>query len=114
MKKLPLFALVAACLVTACNSRSSLDVYGQPPGTFTIDVGQEIAIRMGTVGPGEYVSPPTLIGSAIQFLEVTLGEPVPAGARQIFHFKGVVPGQTVILFHNTNLRTDVSDTVVVR
>ena len=115
---LPLIALAAALFVEACHGRSPLEVYGTPPGTFSIAVGQEIAIQMGTVGPGEYVSPPTLNGSTIEFLEVTLGAPVPAGPRQIFHFKGSAGGQTIILFQNTNPDKthypDVSDTVVVR
>jgi len=34
-------------------------------------------------------------------------------ATQIFHFKGVAPGQTIIQFHNTNSK-DAVDTVVVR
>jgi hypothetical protein len=106
--------VAVACFLAAACGASPLEVYGVPAGTFTIDLGQEIAIQMGTVGPGEYVSPPVLNGSAIQFLEVTQGDPVPAGARQIFHFKGVANGQTVIQFHNTNFRSDVSDTVVVR
>ena len=114
--RLSLIVLVAAFLVEACHGRGPLEVYGTPPGTFSIAVGQEIAIQMGTVGPGEYVSPPTLSGSTIEFLEVTLGAPVPAGPRQIFHFKGIASGQTIILFHNTSpdLHPDVSDTVVVR
>lgn len=118
--KLPLFALATAFFVGACSSsKNPLGVYGQPPGTFAIAVGQEIDIQMGTVGPGEYVSPPALMGSAIDFLGES-SPPVnpPSGPQQIFHFKGVASGQAIILFHNTNPdRThypDVSDTVVVR
>jgi hypothetical protein len=118
--KLPLFALVTAFFVWACSSsKNSLGVYGQPPGTFVIAVGQEIDIQMGTVGPGEYVSPPALMGSAILFVgESSPSVVVPSGAQQIFHFKGVASGQTIILFHNTSppgsFRPDVIDIVAVR
>jgi hypothetical protein len=74
---------------------------------------------MGTAGPGEYVSPPTLSGPAIEFPEVTSPAVAPpGGVQQDFHFKGVRSGQTIILFHNTSpdffVHPDVIDTVVVR
>ncbi len=125
--RVPLLAVAAALLVQACRGSSPLgiygtplEVYGAPAGTFSIAVGQELAIQMGTVGPGEYVSPPTLNGSTIAFLGETSppGVPVPAGARQIFHFMGISGGQTIIRFQNTDPdkthHPDVSDTVVVR
>jgi hypothetical protein len=117
---LPLFALVTAFLVEACHGLSPLEAYGEPPRTFSIAVGQTIDIQMGTVGPGEYMSPPTLIGSAVAFLGETSppGVNPPSGLQQLFHFKGVASGQTIIVFHNTNppgnVHRDVSDTVVVR
>jgi hypothetical protein len=116
--KRPLFGLVAAFLAGACGSRGPFEVYGQPSGAFSVAVGQQIDIKIGTVGPGEYVSPPTLNGSAIAFLSVTAGAAMPAGTQQIFHFKGVARGQTVVVFQNTNPpgipHPDVIDTVVVR
>jgi hypothetical protein len=117
MTPFPLLALVTVFLVEACgsNSVSPLEVIGAPPRTFTIAVGQQVDIQMGSVGPGEYVSPPTLMGSAIDFLGVSLATiQVPAGETQLFHFKGVAPGQAIVRFHNTNQSADVSDTVVVR
>jgi hypothetical protein len=115
---LPLFVLVTSVLVVACSS-SPLEVSGAPSGSFSVAVGQEITIQMGTVGSGEYVSPPTVRGSAIEFLGVTSPNViVPSGVQQIFHFKGVASGQAIVLFHNTNppgiVHPDASDTVVVR
>ena len=115
---LSLSLLVAAFLTEGCT-RSPLDVFVANTQTFSIAVGQEATIQLGTVGPGEYVDPPTLTGSAIQFLGVTTppGVAVPSGVRQIFHFKGVASGQAVILFHNTatdGRHPDVVDTVNVR
>jgi|GEM_PF-3048308 len=113
----PLALLVAAFLTAGCT-RSPLDVFVANTQTFSIAVGQEATIQLGTVGPGEYVNPPTLTGSAIQFLGVTAPRlAAPSGAQQIFHFKGVASGQTIILFHNTatdGRHPDVIDTVNVR
>ncbi len=106
------FVLAVAC------SPGPLEVSGLPARSFSLSVGWEIDIKMGTVGPGEYVSPPTLNGSSLQFVEVTTPSPVPSGAQQLFHFKGVAAGQTIIVFHHTNppgfFHPDVIDTVNVR
>ena len=114
---LPLSLLVATFLSVSC-ARSPLDIFVANTQTFSIAVGQEATIQLGTVGPGEFVDPPTLTGSAIQFLGVTAPRlAVPSGAQQIFHFKGVASGQAVILFHNTATdwhHPDVIDTVNVR
>jgi hypothetical protein len=115
LARLPLFALVTAFLVEACHSPTSpLEVYGTP-ATFSVVVNQEIDITLQTVGDGEFVVPPTLSGPAVAFLGMAAlsGSNPPGGIRQVFRFKGVATGQTIILFHNTNLRQDVSDTVVV-
>ena len=114
---LPLALLVAAFFTGGCT-RSPLDVFVANTQTFSIAVGQEATIQLGTVGPGEYVDPPTLTGSAIQFLGVTTPRlAVPSGVQQIFHFRGVASGQAIILFHNTatdGRHPDVIDTVNVR
>ncbi len=60
------------------------------------------------------------MGSAIEFLSESspVGVVVPSGVQQVFHFKGVAGGQTIIVFHNTNpagmIHPDVIDTVAVR
>lgn len=114
--KVQRLAWLTAVIVGACSSGTSpLEVFGSPSSTLSIDVGQEILIRMGTVGPGEYVSPPAITGTALTFLDVSLPDTqVPAGVTQIFRFKGTSRGQAVVLFHNTGSHADVSDTVVVR
>lgn len=114
-----LLSVSGLVLAVACSSRGPLEVWGLPAQSFSLSVGREIDIKMGTAGPGEYVSPPTLTGSSLQFLEVTTPAlAVPSGAQQVFHFKGVTVGQTIIVFHNTNppgiFHPDVIDTVNVR
>ena len=115
----PLIGLVAVLLAGACSSRGPFEVWGQPSAAFSIAVGQQLDVKIGTVGPGEYLSPPTLNGSAIEFLSVTSGVSVPSGVQQVFHFKGVATGQTIVVFQNTNPpggipHPAVIDTVLVR
>ena len=109
-------ALLGLAGLAAGCSNNPFAVYGAPSRSLSVIVGQEMTIQMGTVGPGEYMSPPTLSGSAIEFLEVTTPSGAePAGVRQDFHFRGVANGQTIVVFHNTESRNpDVVDTVVVR
>lgn len=115
-----LLSVIGSLLVAGCNSATPFEVSGVPARSFSLSIGGEIGIQMATVGPGEYVSPPTLTGSALQFLEVTpaSGTVVPSGVQQVFHFKGVAVGQTIIVFHHTNpsgtVHPDVIDTVNVR
>src|ERR1019366_6804428 len=80
---------VSIVFAGACGGHGPFEVVGAPSGTFSISVHQQLDIQMGTAGPGEYVSPPTLNGSALEFLSVTAGETMPSGGSQIFHFKGI-------------------------
>jgi hypothetical protein len=116
--KVKRLAWLTVVLVGACSSGTNPLIYvnGAPSSTLSLDIGQELLIRMGTVGPGEYVSPPVITGTALTFLDVSLPDvQVPAGVTQVFRFKGVSRGQAVVVFHNTSsVHADVSDTVVVR
>lgn len=109
-------ALLASFVIAGCHNPSPLEVYGPADGTFSIVVGQELTIEMGIVGPAFYLVPPTLNGSTLEFLGEN-AEPStfnsPAGEPQLFHFKGVAIGQTIILFHSQYL-PDLADTVIVR
>ena len=115
---LALLASVAALLVVGCHS-SPLEPYRASASSSSIALGQEIDFWMSTVGPGSYLTPPSLSGPALVFLgETSPGVVVPSGSQQIFHFKGVASGTSIIVFQNTNPDKthypDVSDTVVVR
>lgn len=100
MGVLSVFLVLAIFAMEACHGPSPFEVYGAPNAKFSIAVGQEIDIRLQTVGPGSYVAPPALTGSAIEYLEVTSGGIDPAGDNQVFHFKGVASGTTIITFSN--------------
>lgn len=105
--------------LAACSLTGPTEVRGSPSRSFTIAVSEDVIIQIGGVGPS-YLSPPTITGSAIAFLEETSpsGPVNPGGSVQLYHFKGVARGQAIVLFHNpagsTSVLPDVVDTVVVR
>ena len=107
-------SVFAAVTIAACHGPSPVEVLGPRAGTFSIAVGEEIDIHMQNVGPGTFISPPTLSGSALQFLEETgpVGGNDPGGIEQLFHFKGVATGTTIITFQNTGGDTPSPITVV--
>jgi hypothetical protein len=111
--------LLVVSVANACHERSPFEVYGPAAATFFIGIGQQIDIHMQTVGPGEFGSPPTLGGSTIAFLGVGPGPIDPGGITQVFHFKGVTAGTTIITFQSIDNtpgfpQVNVVDTVTVR
>ena len=82
--------------------------------TIDIAVGQELRIRLTTHGPGEYSSPPSLSDSVLQFIDdAYVGPNDPGGPTQLFRFKAVARGRTIVTFQHTEGAYSVSDTVVV-
>lgn len=114
MKRLHGAHTLALLSLLGCGA-GPLEVEFEPSHSFTISVGRELDVTLGTVGPGAYASSPTISSSAIQFLDVQEVVPVvPAGPRQRFRFKAVAPGDAVITFHHTEGGSTVEDTVHVQ
>jgi hypothetical protein len=113
-RQLCVVACVAACI--ACTRDTSpLDVVGAPSRTINVNVAEEFRIRLQTIGPGEYRSPPEVSGTAIRFVDVT--HPtwnVPAGQTQLFGFQAVTRGQAIVRFRHSGQSPELVDTVVVR
>lgn len=104
----------AALLLTACGAEP-LAQDGAPGKTLSAVVGQNLDLKLQTIGPGEYASPPAISSPAVRFLGVSLiGPAVPAGVTQRFSFQAVAPGSAIILFHHTGQNPMVEDTVEVR
>jgi hypothetical protein len=110
-------SVFAVFVIGACRGPGPVEANSS---SSSISVGEEIDFNMQVVGPGSYAVPPTLTGSAIEFLEVTSGGENPGGADQVFHFKAVASGITVITFVEIGNNTpgfphnNVIDTVTVR
>ena len=103
-------AIGAGFLCAACSS--PLEVNGAPSRTLSLAVGQEVDVRLQTIGPGQYASPPAISSSAMRFLAVSfVGPPVPAGPTQLFRFAAAAPGQAIVAFHHTGLDPEVDDTM---
>ena len=108
--------LIGLILLTACGSEDSTspDPDQNRGETLSVVASQVFIVTLQSVGPGEYVSPPAISSSAVHFLGVTLGEPVPAGPTQRFRFQAVQSGRAVITFRHTGQSPTVQDTVVVQ
>jgi len=83
--------------------------------TLNLAVGQELDLTVQTIGPGEYVSPPSISSPALRFLDATLVAPyVPAGPTQLFRFKATTPGQAIVVIQHSESNRTINDTVNVR
>jgi hypothetical protein len=112
--KVAIPATIVALLLAACGPEP-LAQSGLPGGTLSVVVGQKIDLKLQTIGPGEYASPPAISSPAIRFLGVAyVGPPVPAGPTQKFSFQAVAPGMAIIVFHHTGQNPIVEDTIEVR
>jgi hypothetical protein len=87
----------------------------EPGQVISARVGEQVRMKLQSIGPGEYVSPPTVSSSVVQFLDVRLVTPhVPAGVTQEFRFRAVKVGTAVIGFRHTMGGSTVESTVRVR
>lgn len=71
---------------------------------YTVSVGQELDITLGTVGPGPaYDTIPKIASPAVRFLDVS--EPAdlrnPGGPVQLFQFEAQARGRTTITFRRS-------------
>jgi hypothetical protein len=102
-------------MLAACAEEGPTGLNAAPGRSFSIRVGQQLALRLQSIGPGEYSEPPQLTSGAIRFVSAGLvGPAVPAGVTQLFRFVGVAPGATVVTFQHTGISAPVVDTVTVR
>lgn len=108
--------LIGLALLTACGSDESTspDADQHRGETISVVASQVFIVTLQTVGTGEYVSPPGISSSAVQFLGVTLGDPEPTGPTQRFRFQAVQSGRALITFRHTGQSPTVQDTVVVQ
>jgi len=94
------------------DDRYNLASEGQ---TLRVAVGEELDLTLQTVGPGEYRSPPSVSSSSLQFLDATPITPTSRwGIAQVFRFKGVAPGQAIVVIRHSGNSPVMSDTVNVR
>lgn len=110
------FTLGAAtgCLATSGPSGADIAV-GSRSQRLVASVGEQFSVTLGTVGPGEYESPPSISTDVVRFLgDSIVGPYVPAGERQAFGFAATAPGTAVVTFRHSGNNPTVVDTVEVR
>jgi hypothetical protein len=108
-------ALVVAVLLLAACGPEPLSQSAETGQKLSVQVGQMLDLKLQTIGPGEYASPPEISSAAVQFLEMSyIGPPVPAGPTQRFRFRAMRPGLAIIAFRHTDQNPIVKDTVEVR
>src|SRR4051812_21714957 len=94
-------ACVALVVLAGCGADKIVFV-DSASRTATAQVGQEVEITLGNVGPGEYESPPTMSSAILTYLGVDVVAPFnPGGPNQRFRFRAVSAGQTVVHFRRT-------------
>jgi hypothetical protein len=102
---------------TACNGTGvvSVAVTGNDSRTIAVPAATEFTVTLGTVGPGEFTSPPTISSSSVRFLDAAVVPPyTPGGPTQRFRFLATTPGRAIILFQHSYNNRSVEDTVEVR
>ncbi len=104
--------VVAALFLARCGSETLTDVNGTTGRTLTVAPGQEVDIRLQSIGSGEYQAPPAISSTAIRFQSVDLvGPPVPAGVTQLFRFQSLRQGRAIVTFRHSGQSVTVIDTV---
>ena len=107
--------ILATLLFAGCGSETPTDPTGRSGRAFTVQAGQELEIRLQSIGPGEYRSPPSVSSSAIRFRDVSLAAPhVPAGVTQLFRFQAVGAGRAIVVFRHSEQSPTMIDTVDVQ
>jgi hypothetical protein len=109
---------VACALLIACRGNPvapRVSVVGRTNQTIPVRVGDDLTVTLQSIGPGGFVSPPSVSSSAVRFLDVSDVPPfVPAGPTEMFRFEAVERGQAIIVFRHSGSNPTVEDTVIVR
>jgi hypothetical protein len=112
-----LTSATALVFTLGCGGKNpvSVSIKGSNSQTFIVLAGSEFTVTLGTVGSGEYSSPPTVSSGVVQFLDVLLVGPyIPAGPTQRFRFNAATRGTAIVIFQHTGMNRTVEDTVQVR
>jgi hypothetical protein len=96
LRAFPLVVTIAAACV-----QDPVSAFGPPDDTLRVRVGQELELTLQNIGPGEYLSPPTVVSESdrtvLNFLDAAHACPCPpAGIKQLFRFEGRQPGVATV------------------
>jgi hypothetical protein len=111
-----LIAIALVCLA-GCGAAAPTAVVltGSGSRSYSVDTGTDFTIRLQTIGPGAYESPPGVSSSIVRFLDVSQAAfAIPAGPTQLFRFHAASSGQAIIVFSHSGNNPVVTDTIAVR
>lgn len=112
MKAWHLAGVIAAGLV-ACT-KEPVAIQGELGQTVRVHVGQELDITVGTVGPGEYQAPPSILPPILRFLDARVIPPhLPSGPTQLFRLEAQARGTAVVVITHSGTNPTIQDTVIV-
>src|SRR6266508_6466247 len=112
-----LIVLPSAAFLAACGVGPGLGIRanGHPNRTLTASLGQTVELSFQSIGPGEYDTPPAITGASIRFVKMVPADVyVPAGVTQIYRFRAVSIGRSIITLTHSGTNPAVSDTIDVR
>jgi hypothetical protein len=112
---LALISTALAMLIAGCHA-ATLRSLGLPDRNRSLHarVGDPIEINLGTLGGGEFSSPPEISRGVVRFVDVAqVMPPSPAGPIQTFRFVAVARGDAVVTFRHTESTVVVRDTIIV-
>ena len=112
---LGVFTLALFLFVCSCATHKeiqSLSLSGADSGsTIQAVIGQDIDIKLQTIGPGQYETP-AISSSSVQFLSSEFVLPaIPAGPTQLYRFRAVRCGRATIVIPHSVQTTGYSITI---
>lgn len=115
MKALLICAVLATATRLAACATEPLTVRSTQGQTLTLSVGQELNLKVGTVGPGEYAAPPSISSPVLRFLDAKVVPPyLPSGPTQLFRFQAEARGSALVVITHSGDNPTIQDTVVIR
>src|SRR5438067_8269529 len=79
----------------------TVSIVSKTSQSISLHVGDELTVTLQGIGPGEYLSPPSVSSPAVRFLDVSQASVVvPAGPTEIFRFQAVAKGQAIVVFRH--------------
>src|SRR5690349_2843931 len=110
------FLTTCAVLLAACSADSVVEAREDALSqSLSANVGQEVDITLGNVGPATYASPPLISSNVLTFIGVDVVPPyTPAGPNRRFRFTAVAKGEAVVEFRRMlgdSLVSTVEDTI---
>ena len=103
-------ATLVAILLAGCAG-SPVEIHGSQGQALSLAVGQDLAVTLGNVGPGEYGAP-SMSSGVLHYLGVSIvGPNLPSGPTQQFRFRAVAAGRAILSFKSSGSGPLVVDTV---